>query len=248
MTDSLNRTILIVDDEKLLREAIAYEFNKRGFRALTAGSGNEAYGIIEREKIDVVLTDVRMPDGDGIGLLSRIKKLDAAMPVVVFITAFTDITIEDAYNMGACAIICKPFDRKELQSTVARAIRVASGAWDDFQATEDINSAGTGVDLLLDDLESSINGRVIGIGRGGMFVTSDRPLPEIQSRIRFRLRFNHKPPDEFNGTGVVRWSRSAPPPLPSSCGIEFIALDRKTAEAVQALTGHSKTAAFIPKA
>ena len=66
-------TILIVDDEIDLRDSIAFDYKRKGFNVLVASSGNEAFEIVKKNKVNVVLSDVRMPDGDGIELLYNIK-------------------------------------------------------------------------------------------------------------------------------------------------------------------------------
>ena len=68
------RTVLIVDDEPSLRELLREVFSlERTGRILTASSGNEALKIIRTTKVDAVISDVRMPDGDGIALLDGIR-------------------------------------------------------------------------------------------------------------------------------------------------------------------------------
>src|SRR5665647_200205 len=111
-------TILIVDDEELLREALAFDFRRRGYNVILAGSGKEALAFLEKNHVNVVISDVRMPNGNGLELLAAIKKRNVFLPVVMLITGFADLSLEEAYNLGADAVFPKPFDRQALQAAV----------------------------------------------------------------------------------------------------------------------------------
>jgi two-component system response regulator (stage 0 sporulation protein F) len=115
-------TILVVDDEELLREAIAYEFQRKGFCVLEATSGNKAIEILKDRSVDVVVSDVRMPDGDGIRLLDYINTIQDKPPALMLLTGFADISTEDALKRGAFSVMSKPFDRKSLVNEVIQNI------------------------------------------------------------------------------------------------------------------------------
>ena len=110
-------TVLVVDDEQAFLEVLTIDFELSGCRVLTAPSGHKAFDIIQHEKVDVVLTDVRMSDGDGIELLDRIKASRPEIPVI-FMTGFTDLPYSEAKERGAEAVVWKPFDLEELNRTV----------------------------------------------------------------------------------------------------------------------------------
>ena len=117
-----DHTILIVDDEDGLRESIAFDFRRKKFNVATAACGKDALKIVETQKVDVVLSDVRMPNGTGLELLDWIKQRDVFLPVLMFITAYADISVAEAFDRGADAVFAKPFDRKVLHEAVLRAI------------------------------------------------------------------------------------------------------------------------------
>jgi CheY-like chemotaxis protein len=118
--------VLVVDDDEDLRELVALDFANRGYDVRTAASGDEAYGVVKQAPVDLVLSDVRMPSGDGIDLLKRIVALEAPRPAVILMTGFADLNKEQAYALGADALVAKPFDRSALFATV-RALQVARG-------------------------------------------------------------------------------------------------------------------------
>jgi CheY-like chemotaxis protein len=106
-------TILVVDDETDLREAIAFDFKRKGFTVLTAESGNSALELVKSNKIDLVISDIRMPDGDGIFLLEQLRLQGIETPLI-FITGFSDYSEATCIAKGAIRVVAKPFDRKAL--------------------------------------------------------------------------------------------------------------------------------------
>lgn len=116
------KTILIVDDEEDLRDALAFDFKRQGFDVLLAENGQVAYKIIQTKPVTVVLSDVRMAGGDGVELLRNIKNSHSEIPVVLS-TGFAEIGIDEAYNIGAHAVLFKPFERKALKEIVQSAMQ-----------------------------------------------------------------------------------------------------------------------------
>ena len=114
MIDLNGLTILIVDDEEMLREVIADSFKRMGCKVFEADGANSACEIIAHGQIDVVISDVRMPNGDGIQLLQWIAKLKGIHPLVIMISGFSDLTEVKAKEMGAVGLFHKPFHIKEL--------------------------------------------------------------------------------------------------------------------------------------
>lgn len=118
--------VLVVDDDDDLREVVAQDFASKGYEVRTAASGDEAFRLVQQAPVDLVLSDLRMPSGDGIDLLKQIVALDAPRPAVILMTGFADLNSEQARALGAAALVGKPFDRSALFATV-RALRVARG-------------------------------------------------------------------------------------------------------------------------
>ncbi|HLU25342.1 MAG TPA: sigma-54 dependent transcriptional regulator [Longimicrobiales bacterium] len=114
-------TVLIVDDEELLVRSCARILEHEGYSVLTAGRGREALEMMRRHRPDIVLTDLMLPDVDGMTLLREAKKLDPAM-LVIMITGFAtvDSSIE-AIKAGAYDYIPKPFTATQLQILIGRA-------------------------------------------------------------------------------------------------------------------------------
>ena len=115
-----NYNILITDDESSQRSILRGYLEQSGYKVLEAASGSEAINIIEGNLIDIVLSDFKMPDLDGLELLKKIKTLNPEISVVI-ITAFG--TIENAViamKEGAYDYLTKPIDLDELEIVIKK--------------------------------------------------------------------------------------------------------------------------------
>ncbi len=115
-------TILVVDDEKNYPLILSAVLEEEGFEAIAAHSGAEALQILEQSDVDLVLTDMRMPEMDGIELLQRIKDKDPDLPVIMMTAHGTVEKAVEAMQKGAYNYILKPFDNEQLVVYVNKAI------------------------------------------------------------------------------------------------------------------------------
>lgn len=114
--------ILVVDDEENIRTIIKRAFQKEGFIVNTASSGNEALKELSKTSYDLVITDLKMPDGDGINLLKQIHSLyPETMVMVITAYASTESAVE-AMKAGAIDYIVKPINIEELRIIVRNAL------------------------------------------------------------------------------------------------------------------------------
>jgi DNA-binding NtrC family response regulator len=114
--------VLLVEDKDSLREMLRHALEREGHAVLEATNGPEAARALLQSQPDLVLSDLRLPDGDGFGVLRNAKELDADIPVIVM-TAFG--RIEDAVTAmkeGALDFLAKPIDPDHLLLLVARAL------------------------------------------------------------------------------------------------------------------------------
>ncbi|MCM2279910.1 MAG: response regulator [Oligoflexia bacterium] len=120
------KTILIADDEEYLREVIGERLKICGATVLLAQHGREAHEIFQKnEQIDFIISDVRMPGGDGVSLLHSIKETGKAtgrpLPPFLFITGFADINHEQAKKLGALGLLNKPFQIQEVVNLILKS-------------------------------------------------------------------------------------------------------------------------------
>jgi len=113
--------VLIVDDEELLVKSCGQILSSEGYNVVTEGRGRNALEVVRRQRPDIVLTDLMLPDMDGLALLKEIKKL-APETLVVMITGFATVDSSvEAIRAGAYDYIPKPFTATQLRILIGRA-------------------------------------------------------------------------------------------------------------------------------
>lgn len=113
--------VLVVDDELNIREGSQRILSRVGFDVLKASTGLEAFSLLERQTIPIILLDLKMPGMDGMEVLRRIRQLDETILVIV-ITGFATVeTAIEAMKQGAYDFIPKPFEPEQLRIVVNRA-------------------------------------------------------------------------------------------------------------------------------
>jgi len=120
--------ILVVDDEKSMREFLDIMLAKEGYHVVSARDGEEACRILEKDRFDLVITDIRMKTIDGLGVLRKVKAVNPST-VVVLISAFaTAETAVEAMKEGAYDYIPKPFKVYDFKRIVAEALKSSRSA------------------------------------------------------------------------------------------------------------------------
>lgn len=116
------RTILVVDDEADMLETCARIFRRSGYACLTTTSGHEAITLLERERPDLILADLRMPRFDGLTLLRQAKEVAPQVPVVIFTAYVSEASAREALEAGAVAYLPKPFTAAQLRRTIEQTL------------------------------------------------------------------------------------------------------------------------------
>jgi signal transduction histidine kinase len=115
------RTLLIVDDEEGPRQSLRVVF-KDDYSLLIANDGNSAMELVKQNKVDVVVSDIRMFGMSGVELLGHLKAIDAHIEVILLTAYETADTLRQALRLGACDYLNKPFDIADIRSAVANAM------------------------------------------------------------------------------------------------------------------------------
>lgn len=111
-----DKSILVVDDDEILLEIYMEEFQLLGARVVIAASGNEAIDILKQSMdFDVIITDVQMPNGDGISVLNHLKSKESRPRIsVIMISGYTDLPKDELLRKGADGVLSKPFELDHL--------------------------------------------------------------------------------------------------------------------------------------
>src|SRR5215218_3009525 len=114
--------ILIVDDEQSYRQLLSLVFEGDGHSIRTASNGREALALLQEDAADVIISDVKMPDMDGIEMLRSVRETHPDLGVILM-TAFASVeTAREAFKLGADDFIQKPFDVEELKLIVRKTL------------------------------------------------------------------------------------------------------------------------------
>ncbi len=113
--------ILVIDDDQKLAAAIAESLERKGHRVTVATSGKAGAERIDADEFDIVLTDLRMADLDGLTIVRQVQEVLPEAEVVV-ISGFNDVrTAQEAVKLGATHYLMKPIDLSELRAIVEKA-------------------------------------------------------------------------------------------------------------------------------
>ncbi|NII54059.1 sigma-54 dependent transcriptional regulator [Luteibacter sp. SG786] len=142
------KRILVVDDEAKMRRILELSLKSMGHDVEQASDGQEALAILETGSFDLVLTDLRMPRLDGIGLLRALREADNDIPVIVMTAYGTIETAVAAMKVGAADYVIRPFEMETIEMAVTRALTMqvvqrenrflkeeVSRGWGDFVGT-----------------------------------------------------------------------------------------------------------------
>ncbi|GEM_PF-87592 len=120
----LETTILVVDDEKGIRDFLERLLQKKGCQVVTASTGEEAFALMDEQVFDLALLDLKLPDTDGFTLLKHLKERQPLCPAII-ITAYSTIrSAVEAIQMGAYDYLDKPFtDLQNLYEVIFKAVK-----------------------------------------------------------------------------------------------------------------------------
>lgn len=117
-----NEKILIVDDSKEIRNILSTFLKEEGFKVYTAENGKKALDLIKEKIIDLIITDIRMPEMDGYQLTKKVKEERPRVGIIIM-TAYTSIYTEgDIRKIGADDYISKPFELVDIIEKIERVL------------------------------------------------------------------------------------------------------------------------------
>ncbi len=114
---------MIVDDELNMRLVLSAMLKKEGYDVTTAANGREALQMVQQKDVAVVITDLKMPDIDGMELLTHLSESRPEIPVIMITAHGTVATAVEALKKGAFDYITKPFDIDDLKNVLSKAVK-----------------------------------------------------------------------------------------------------------------------------
>ena len=151
--------VLVVDDEESYRDALTVGLSQEGFDVIVASDGAEARAAVRRDRPDLVLLDVMLPDISGIELCRELRA-ERDVPVIMVTARDGEIDVVLALELGAADYVSKPYRLRELVARMRAVLRRRH----DLAADDQIVSAG-GVRLDLARHEASVDGAVLELSR-----------------------------------------------------------------------------------
>ena len=121
----MGRTILIADDSASMRQLVTFALKDAGYDVIAAVDGKDALGKVNGTKIDMVVTDLNMPNMDGIELIRQLRSLPATKftPVVMLTTESQDSKKQEGRAAGASGWIVKPFSPEKLIGIIKKFVK-----------------------------------------------------------------------------------------------------------------------------
>jgi CheY-like chemotaxis protein len=226
--------VLVVEDEPMLLEMTSHWFEREGCQVLTAEDGTSALAAIPSTGVDLIVTDVCMPQMDGISMLKNLRDRGLYIPTIVYITSGSDISTRDACDLGVEATFSKPVARLELMAAAERVLTEKGPRWSSPWHGDN----GTVLSATFGSLSSAVKMGQVAFGKGGFCVESDCPLQEGPVRLAIEFAADGR---KISGYGFVRWSA----PRERKVGVEIACLDEISRDCVIHQTARNATLSFI---
>lgn len=234
--------VLLVDDEPDLLQLLGIELKYAGFKVVTAQNGCDAIEVMKRTMPDVILSDIRMPHGDGIFLLDHVMTEREGHPPLVFMSAFADLGEAAALERGASGYLHKPVD---IHTVVELLRRVTLAPHERWSSPVDTTSCKA-LRLSYPAYEKVKRQGRLSIGRGGFFAACDASVFGDGDRVAFEIDVGKS--DHLLGVGIIRWTRvgAASKDVPGGCGIEILSMNGTSQKFVQSVLETQPARAFVP--
>ena len=121
----MSRTILITDDSESIRELVGFTLESAGYHVIKGADGAEAQRLLDGREVDLVITDLNMPNVDGIQFIRSVRATEqyGTVPIIMLTTESARSSMEEAVAAGVTAWVVKPFEAEGLLATVKKVLR-----------------------------------------------------------------------------------------------------------------------------
>jgi CheY-like chemotaxis protein len=196
-------TVLAVDDEPMMLEIFSAWLERSGCHVFTAVNGTQALKVLDAEKVDAIVSDVRMPQMDGITLVRNLHRMGLTIGCIVLVSASGDIDAREAHALGVEMLVEKPLRRMELIGALERGLLDREERW--LTPMEGPLEQSVSIDLA--GLLGAPHGVKFHLGRGGCCFSCGRPLI-VGKAVDLSLRFAEESLT-LSAQGEVRWYNRA---------------------------------------
>jgi two-component system chemotaxis response regulator CheY len=118
----MKKKILIADDSPTIRKFVAFSLKALGYEVIAACDGMEAVELLPTSNIDLIITDLNMPNMDGFELIETVRGYDKDIPIIILSSLKGSAEVDRGLSSGANSYMVKPFDPKRIQYEVAKYI------------------------------------------------------------------------------------------------------------------------------
>jgi CheY-like chemotaxis protein len=228
-------SILFVDDEPALRSIFGLWLTKFGCGVVrTAVNGKDALNALKAAPVDLLITDMRMPEMDGPGLVRSLTELGQTPPILI-VSGFANVDAREMYGLGVEAFLQKPLDMGDLLRAIERTMAKRADLWMtplEVMPRQVMMMAAEGS-------RESVGADAIRLGRGGFSAPYVGPL--MRGAVTFECTFP-KRQRVLRGQGYVRWTSRAD----QTVGIEFAFLHPSCRDWVLEEINATRPPNFIP--
>lgn len=237
------KTILVVDDDAALCNALCQEIETAGYQTLRSYSSADAQKILQTCKVDLVVTDERMHSEGSDELLKKLKAGALEEPSLLLVSGFSDILGKETSDHGtlpsAGVAIAKPFKIEILLRKIEHCLSLKDRRWERVAPTS--TSPLAIVSLHLTGFDEARKSSLLNIGRGGICVAVPKVDLAVGQTVRFAITVE-KTSTSITGTAVVRWCRAEN--SISNLGLEFNELEEESVPKLVDLIDSLKPPAF----
>ena len=234
------KTVLIVDDEESICEALAFDLEDAGYLTKIAYSGFDAIETLKKDHVDLVITDFRMHNGSGLDVLNFVRQRHNSNPVVMMISGDNDQKIRELYNLGLDGIFPKPYKSPDLLAAVSSKLKPLEEL-----LLGDLNQSAELQELTLQSLDIwNQSSDSFKLGRGGF--SSPTTLKRLRSglSLKFQVIGSHNSQDSLRGVGTVKWITSIDGI--DRIGLEFTEMDKTSLDLFRTFLSKVNPKSYIP--
>jgi DNA-binding response OmpR family regulator len=118
----MKQTLLIIDDDQTLVDALAMVLHAEGFEVLSAHSGEAGLAVLSDTPVDLVVLDLRLPGMQGLEVLHKLREASPGLPVIIITAYCQEERRQEIEQLGVVAILCKPFASETILSLIAERL------------------------------------------------------------------------------------------------------------------------------